>query len=192
MTKKSKKLKIKKNAVLLLNQHNLPLNVMPLDRALHMWVKGKTDIVEAYEDRFFYVWGDKFAVPTVMRMRYFVNITKKRQLKDFYNRLNVWRRDKGKCQYCGKEVNTQNFTVDHVLPRKKGGKTNWKNIVTCCFKCNNYKDCRTPEEAGMKLLSIPDAPNIEETIEQSILDRFTRICGNVHSDWDKYLIKKKG
>ena len=164
---------------------------MPLDRALHKWVGGKTDIVESIKDRHFYVWGDKYNVPTVMRMRYFVKLHKKRNLKDFYNRLNVWRRDEGRCMYCGKKVNTQNFTVDHVIPRKQGGKTSWTNIVTACNKCNNIKDCRTPEQAGMKLLKKPIAPKIEETIESTILDRFKRMTYIPYPEWDKYIHGRK-
>lgn len=193
MSQKTKKRKMRNNPVLLLNQHNLPLNTMPQDRALHMWTKGKADFVETHDDKFFHVWGDTFNLPTVMRMRYFVNITKQRQLKDFYNRLNVWRRDKGTCQYCGKKVKSQNFTVDHVIPRKQHGKTCWTNIVTCCHKCNNFKDCRTPKEAGMKLLKKPVAPDSIETVEMAILERFKRYDRVPHKSWEKYInpLKKR-
>lgn len=191
MSRRSKKKYLNKRSVLLLNQHNLPLNIISMDRALHMWINGKTDVVETQKEKYFYVWGDRFELPSVIRMRYFVNITKKRQLKDYYNRLNVWRRDSGFCQYCGKPVNTQNFTVDHVIPRKRNGKTCWSNIVTACFKCNNHKDCRTPEEAGLKLLNRPKVPIIEETIEQCIIDRFKRLRHIPHSDWEKYLFNER-
>lgn len=187
MTKKKKHKRITSSSVLLVNSHNLPLNVMPKSKALHMWVKGKADIVESHNDKFFYVWGDKFELPTVMRMRYFVNITKKRQLKDYYNRLNVWKRDEGICQYCGKRVKSQNFTVDHVTPRKLGGQTNWKNIVTCCWPCNSKKDCLTVEQAGMKLMKIPAPPDVDETIESTILERFKRMNKIPIKAWEKYI-----
>ena len=70
-------------------------------------------------------------------------------------RKNIFRRDNNCCQYCSCPLNVENATVDHVLPRSKGGKHKWDNVVACCLKCNRKKGNRTPQEANMELLTIP-------------------------------------
>jgi 5-methylcytosine-specific restriction endonuclease McrA len=77
-----------------------------------------------------------------------------------FNRRNIWLRDKGRCLYCGNKVSQSNFTFDHVIPRSKGGLTHWDNIVVSCHPCNQKKDSRTPEQAGMKLLVKPARPKV--------------------------------
>lgn len=74
----------------------------------------------------------------------------------------LFRRDSYLCMYCGKLFDRLRLTRDHVLPRAKGGRDNWANCVAACKPCNNHKGCRTPEEAGMKLLAIPFKPNKSE------------------------------
>ncbi len=75
-----------------------------------------------------------------------------------FNRINIFRRDKNTCQYCGVEYDRSELTLDHVVPRSMGGKTEWENIVCCCSKCNVKKGGRTPEAAGMKLTAKPKKP----------------------------------
>lgn len=70
-------------------------------------------------------------------------------------RKNIFKRDNLECQYCGCELNNESATVDHVLPRSRGGKHEWNNVVTCCLKCNRKKGNRTPNEANMPLNKIP-------------------------------------
>ena len=176
--------------VLLINQHHLPLSIHNMDRAMLLWYKNKTDIIESYEDRYMDVFGEVMNQPSVMRMRYFVNITKQRHLKDHYSKLNVWKRDKGTCQYCGKHVTSKSFTVDHVVPRCKGGKSEWANIVTACKPCNNKKDCKTPAQVGMKLIRPPVVPQLTETVERNIIYRFRALESVSHDSWWKYIPKK--
>ena len=75
-----------------------------------------------------------------------------------FNRHNVWLRDLGQCQYCGCKTRMSDFTYDHVIPRSKGGKTKWGNIVVACMDCNTKKANRTPAEAKMKLRRKPFIP----------------------------------
>lgn len=75
-----------------------------------------------------------------------------------FSRVNVLQRDMWKCQYCGKKFTSRELNYDHVKPRKQGGKTVWENIVSSCYPCNTRKADRTPEQAGMRLLSIPKKP----------------------------------
>jgi 5-methylcytosine-specific restriction endonuclease McrA len=75
-----------------------------------------------------------------------------------YSKKNVCLRDQFKCQYCGNQLPLSQLEVEHVVPRDQGGKTNWTNIVMACTKCNSFKANRTPEQAGMVLLSVPVQP----------------------------------
>ena len=75
-----------------------------------------------------------------------------------YSPFNVALRDGFQCKYCGERLPMSQLTRDHVIPRIQGGKTNWTNIVTACYECNNRKGGRTPQEAGMTLLSVPTKP----------------------------------
>lgn len=74
----------------------------------------------------------------------------------------LFRRDGNLCMYCGNTFSNEDLTRDHVFPRARGGANTWQNVVASCFRCNSHKGCSTPEEAGMKLLAIPFAPNIFE------------------------------
>lgn len=77
-----------------------------------------------------------------------------------YSKLNVCLRDDFRCQYCGVRLPMKQLECEHVLPRDQGGKKVWTNIVMSCTKCNSYKANRTPEEAGMTLLSVPEQPKV--------------------------------
>ncbi len=74
----------------------------------------------------------------------------------------LFQRDHNLCLYCGEQYNPTQLTRDHVLPASRGGATTWLNCVTACRDCNQEKDARTPEEAGMKLLAVPYTPNLAE------------------------------
>lgn len=74
-------------------------------------------------------------------------------------RYNLYKRDKGKCSYCGKLLKMSEMTVDHVIPKSQKGKDSWENLVTACQPCNSKKDNMFLEEVGMKLLITPHNPN---------------------------------
>jgi 5-methylcytosine-specific restriction endonuclease McrA len=94
-------------------------------------------------------------IPAVVRIKKSVPRVK-RNTK--FSRGNIYSRDRNTCQYCGNKFKTKDLEKEHVLPRVKGGKTVWENIVAACSKCNKKKGGRTPEEAGMKLLNHPVRP----------------------------------
>jgi 5-methylcytosine-specific restriction endonuclease McrA len=75
-----------------------------------------------------------------------------------FSRQNIYARDKYRCQYCGAKFGPEELTYDHVVPRSRGGKTKWDNIVTCCIRCNRKKGGRTPAEARMRLIRKPSQP----------------------------------
>ncbi|MEE9296800.1 MAG: HNH endonuclease [Phycisphaerae bacterium] len=74
------------------------------------------------------------------------------------NRRNIFARDRSRCQYCGKKFPTSELSLDHVVPRSQNGINTWENIVCCCVKCNVRKGGRTPQRAGMKLITKPVRP----------------------------------
>lgn len=172
------------NKVLLLNQHYLPLNIIKMNRAIKMYCKGKVEILEGYGS--FNYDGKEIQMPIIMRMKYFVNISKKKVIKE-YSKLNVWKRDKSVCQYCGKYVTIKDYTVDHVYPKKLGGTNDWTNVVTACFECNNKKDCKTLKDSGMTLINKPKVPKVYDTIEQTILQKFRSIKEIPYESWKYYL-----
>ncbi len=74
------------------------------------------------------------------------------------SRENIYKRDKYTCQYCGRKLDQKKLNIDHILPRHRGGKTTWTNVVSCCFGCNLKKGGKILPETGMKLLQKPRAP----------------------------------
>jgi 5-methylcytosine-specific restriction endonuclease McrA len=108
------------------------------------------------------------AVPRVIRLLGYDKLPRQ-DVK--FNRRNIFARDAGKCQYCGKKFQTSDLSLDHIKPRSQGGKTTWENIVTCCINCNVKKGGRTPEQAHMKLLSKPIKPRRSPVINIRLSDR---------------------
>ena len=94
-------------------------------------------------------------VPSVLLLRRYDRMLL-REMK--FNRQNLFERDGYRCQYCGGSFPAKELNMDHVVPRDRGGKTNWENIVTACIRCNSRKGNREPVEAGMRLLSEPVRP----------------------------------
>ena len=76
-----------------------------------------------------------------------------------FSRRNVFLRDENRCQYCARRFSAHNLSLDHVIPRSRGGETTWENVVCACVKCNVTKGGRTPKEAGMKLHRPPVRPS---------------------------------
>lgn len=130
------------------------LGTVPWETAISMWSTDKADIVEEYDQvvRSAYL---TINIPAVIRMR---SPVKKRHRAVKFSRVNVYARDGYACQYCGKKCAMDELTYDHVIPRAKGGKTEWTNIVSACYDCNQRKGGRTPEQAKMKLIKKPIQP----------------------------------
>ncbi|MDA3920387.1 MAG: HNH endonuclease [Salinisphaera sp.] len=85
-----------------------------------------------------------------------------RNLVPALTRRELFHRDGGLCLYCGVKMSFSQMQIEHVLPRSKGGQHRWRNVVSTCEPCNRYKDDRTPEQAGMKLIALPYEPNLAE------------------------------
>jgi 5-methylcytosine-specific restriction endonuclease McrA len=94
-------------------------------------------------------------VPRVIRLLFYERLPKQTIR---FNRRNIFARDGNHCQYCGKRFPTHELSLDHVVPRSRGGETTWENIVCACLRCNVKKGGRTPQEANMRLVRPPHKP----------------------------------
>jgi 5-methylcytosine-specific restriction endonuclease McrA len=139
---------------LLLNATFEPLKVVTWKKAVTMVVLGKVEVVEEY-GRVIRGVTSVLPLPAVIRLHRFI---RRRTPFVKFSRQNLYVRDRGRCQYCGTPFDQKQLTYDHVVPRSKGGQTEWTNVVTCCMACNLKKGGRTPEEAGMSLLRKPKVP----------------------------------
>ena len=129
-----------------------PHKIISWQRAVVLVVLGKAEILEEYDETLGPV---DFKTPAVVRLTK-GHATQKLVVR--FSRINVFTRDGFRCQYCGVKKEMRELNYDHVVPRVRGGKTEWENIVTSCYACNDRKGSRTPEEAGMKLLRKPIKP----------------------------------
>ena len=140
---------------LVLDTSYQPMARVSWQRAVTLLFLGKIEVVEEYDDREIRSTTVVIKMPSVIR--FLRKITRKKK-KIKFSRENVYARDNGKCQYCQKRITRADATYDHVVPRSKGGKTTWDNIVISCVKCNQDKGGRTPGQAGMKLKVKPIRP----------------------------------
>ena len=140
------------DGVLILNHNYQPLNVTNIRRALGLLCLGKAHAVET-DSRIFRSEHLVIRMPTVLRLSHYV----RRPTPVLrISRRGVFARDDHTCQYCGNR--NVPLTIDHVVPRERGGSTDWTNLVCCCTKCNNLKGNQTPEQAQMRLLRRPFRP----------------------------------
>ncbi len=142
------------SSVLVLNQNYEPLNVCNARRALVLVDKGKAEILE-HAEGYLRAAVHAFHLPSVIRMVYMI---KRPKPEPKLSRREVFARDRFTCQYCGRKVN--DLTIDHVVPRRLGGKHLWTNVVSACKNCNHRKAGRTPEQAKMALMTVPAQPRI--------------------------------
>jgi 5-methylcytosine-specific restriction endonuclease McrA len=140
--------------VLLLNITYEPLRVINWKKAIVMLTLGKVEVVEEYDTKIHSV-SFSIKLPAVIRLLRFVR-RPKTPVK--FSRQNIYIRDNCRCQYCGRVFPTTELTWDHVLPKARGGKTEWENIVTCCIECNRKKGGRIPSEVSMSLIKKPSRP----------------------------------
>ena len=139
-------------AVLVLNQNYEPLNVCNARRAFVLVDRGKAEILEHSEGALRSALHT-FPLPSVIRLIYMIRRPRP-QMR--LTRREIFVRDHFTCQYCGRQ--TKDLTIDHVLPRHRGGPHAWDNLVSACRGCNHRKAGRTPLEAHMRLLTEPVRP----------------------------------
>lgn len=140
-------------AVLVLNQNYEPLNVCHVRRAFVLLDRGKAEVLENGRG-WLHSPSSTFAIPSVIRLIYLI---KRPRRQPRLTRRDVFLRDGYTCQYCGRQ--TRDLTLDHVIPRRRGGQHLWENVVAACRHCNHRKAGHTPQEAHMLLTREPNAPS---------------------------------
>jgi 5-methylcytosine-specific restriction endonuclease McrA len=150
--------------VLLLNGSNWePLAVISIARAINLILAEKAVVIEE-SGRVLRTVSSTFPVPSVIALRRYINVPRR---KAHWSRKGVLVRDNYTCVYCGvhpgdlargRPLGKADFTVDHIMPKSRGGRDNWSNTACACYGCNHRKGDRTPNEAGMKLRWEPRTP----------------------------------
>lgn len=168
--------------VLLLNASLEPLQTISVRRAVHLLLAEKVEAVTSNGYRLRTV-STIFTVPFIVRLSYYVNAPRKDVV---WSRKAVLERDNWECIYCGIQVGERHngrvyhktdFTLEHIIPRSRGGGNTWGNTACACFACNQRKANRMPHEAGMKLRFEPKIPRSPMLV----------IRGQIPREWAKYL-----
>lgn len=163
--------------VLVLNASYEPINVTPVRRAVVLVFKGVAT-TEEVDGNLIHSPRLTMRAPSVIRLREFRHIP--HQIRSL-SRKNILLRDRYTCQFCGHILPASELTLDHVIPRSRGGRSDWDNLVACCHSCNNLKGHQLPEEAGLKLTR-PPRPFTLHTSRQLM-----RMMGKSDERWRKYL-----
>jgi 5-methylcytosine-specific restriction endonuclease McrA len=162
--------------VLVLNASYEPINVCTVRRATVLLLKERAEILERS------TWSlhaetVTIRAPVVIRLTTYVRVPRDAHSRKITRRA-IFARDRWTCQYCGRERSS--LTVDHVIPRCKGGRSSWDNIVTCCAPCNRRKGDRLPKQADMHPRHAPRPPS--PTI-------FVHVAAStIPSAWEQYLV----
>ena len=163
--------------VLVLTATYEPINVTAVRRAMVLLLKGVAQAEELHSAEV-HSTTHAHRVPSVIRLLAYRHIP---QQSRALSRKNILLRDRNTFQFCGKNFPGSDFKLDHVIPRSRGGRSTWENLVACCYQCNNSKGDRTPEEAGLKLARKP-RPFTLHTSRQLM-----RLIGHRDERWRKYL-----
>lgn len=164
------------NAVLVLNQNYEPLNVCNVRRALVLVIGGRAEVLEARDHSLASV-SAVFPAPSVIRLMYMIRRPRPRVK---LTRREIFIRDGFTCQYCERQAS--DLTIDHVIPRSRGGHHVWDNVVSACKSCNHRKGGKSIAEARMSLHTQPFEPSAGRyyTIER-------RLDTSIQTDWQKFL-----
>ncbi|MCS7005678.1 MAG: HNH endonuclease [Cytophagales bacterium] len=161
------------NKVLVLNADYRAYTVCSLYKAFILVYLQKAEVITAQAGRAIRTVDKSYVAPSIIRLNKYVNLPYKGVM---LSRQNIFKRDNYTCVYCGSR---EDLTLDHVIPRSRGGTSSWTNLVTACRRCNAKKGDFTPEEANMKMAYAPYKPSFI---------MFLRECaGNIDESWHPYL-----
>ena len=158
---------------LVLNLDYNPISVCTVQRAFLLVFLQKAELVSENSSEKLHTIDLAFPMPSVIKLKRYVNIPYKGVI---LTRENIFRRDRFQCQYCG---TSKDLTLDHVVPKAKGGKTSWTNLVTACKRCNSKKGDFLPEEIGFKLEMRPFRPSYVMFLRD--------FSGYQYEEWQPYL-----
>lgn len=166
--------------VLALSNTYEPIGVIPWEKAISLVFSGKVYTLASYNKEI-HSPTTSMNLPSVI---VFKNGKRAKINCARFSRKNVWVRDEGKCQYCGVQVSAEKYTLDHIVPKARGGQTNWLNVVTCCQKCNQRKGDKSLTQVGMKLLK----PVVKPATLPYMQDmQFHTEMSRIPDDWKFYL-----
>jgi 5-methylcytosine-specific restriction endonuclease McrA len=163
--------------VLVLNASYEPINICAARRALVLVLKGVA-MTEEENGHFLHAQRIAMRLPSVIRLLEYRRIPHQTRA---LSRKNILLRDRNTCQYCGVVLAAGELTLDHVIPRSRGGLSTWENLVACCHLCNRTKGNQMLLETSMKLLREPRAFNLHTS------RHIMRMIGRSDSKWRKYL-----
>lgn len=163
--------------VLVLNASYEPINVCAARRAIVLVLKGVA-MTEEINGHSLHAARIAMRVPSVIRLLEYRRIPHQTRA---LSRKNILLRDRNTCQYCGIILAASELTLDHVIPRSRGGASTWENLVACCHPCNRKKANQLAHEAGMKLLREPRAFSLHTS------RHIMRMMGRSDANWRKYL-----
>src|SRR6202521_6388026 len=163
--------------VLVLNASYEPINICGARRALVLVLKGVAKTEEEH-GLMLHAQRSRMAMPSVIRLLEYRRIPHQTRA---LSRKNILLRDRNTCQYCSVVLPSSELTLDHVIPRSRGGASSWENLVACCHACNRRKGNQFPAETGMKLLREPRAFNLHTS------RHIMRLMGRSDDKWRKYL-----
>ena len=181
------------SSVLVLNRLYMAVRVTSARRAFGLLFKDLAEVITLddgyYQSYDFMTWRDvslarsqyrapdddwvrtvhfEIQVPRIIRLLAYEKLPRQRVK---FNRRNIFARDGNRCQYCGKKFPTTELSLDHVVPRSKGGPASWENIVCACLKCNVKKGGNDPREANMRLIKEPVRPRTSPTLSLKLSQR---------------------
>jgi 5-methylcytosine-specific restriction endonuclease McrA len=159
--------------VLILNQDFSAFALCSIQKAFILIYLDKAEMVHRSETGTLRSISQSFPIPSIIRLQRYVHVPYKGIA---LSRHNVMKRDAYQCLYCG---STKNLTLDHMIPKSRGGDSSWTNLVTACMRCNTRKGDRTPEEAGLILKQKPKKP--------SLVSFLVANAGSLDQTWQTYL-----
>jgi 5-methylcytosine-specific restriction endonuclease McrA len=170
---------MKDYSVLVLNADFIPLHLVPISTiswqdAFKMLTEGTVTPVKFYEDAYVHTPSTKYRVPSVIVLKTYKHIKKHAK----WSKGNVKLRDEFKCQYCGKRFSEKSLTIDHVIPKKNGGKHSWGNSVAACKPCN----ARKSHHLNMKPLRKPYHPSYYE-----LTKKWLDLKGYENKEWKEFI-----
>jgi 5-methylcytosine-specific restriction endonuclease McrA len=192
------------SSVLALNRAYAPVHVVDVKRAFTLLYKGQAEVVHVEDGQYltfnFESWLELSEAKTALEdvcewddwirtVTFAIQVPRVIRLLDYdrvprnvvkFNRRNVFLRDENRCQYCTKKFGTHHLSLDHVIPRSRGGPSTWDNIVCACLRCNVRKGGRTPQEAGMKLFKAPSKPHRNPSLAH-------QLSSQKYSAWKNFL-----
>lgn len=164
--------------VLVLNADYSAISICTVSKAFLLVYLNKAELVAASDKVALRTVSNAYPLPSVIRLNAYVSVPYKSVM---LTRHNIFRRDGNCCVYCG---DSRDLTLDHVLPKSKGGPTNWNNLVTACKRCNSRKGNATPEEANMPLRHRPYKPTFVMFLKD--------YAKGAENKWEPFLKSKSG